>query len=417
MAQTFTYLVDSSGVIWQIAINTDGSLQQTEVGSLPSGSASLATKTVQDVIDSVSQDIRSVLGTTGSDAGILTDYVNRVSLKLLRQTNWTFLLSAPQYFMTRIGVTDYWLGATGTGPTGSYDTGLNITDLRTVKPATVYDRSNFRGLGQFDDAPLTYGFTNRDNVSVLGPPRAFKITLDNPSLLSVFPAPDNQNSYTPVPDPPLCSTSVGGALSSRTYFVKITIVDSNGGESAVNTQETKAFVPANSLLVVKSPKFNFTTADSGITYTGYKVYASIVSGNECVQNGGASIAFGSDFTESTGGLSTGTSLPPSSSTLAPMGGYLIEFRYFRKRTTLSSAGQTLQIPDDFFDVVVAGVNELAYRYLQKFDAAMLWKGTFQDGIREMIRDKHLLPNASSDFMRPDDAATPPTKNPIQNLIF
>lgn len=417
MPQTFTYLVDANGVVWQISANTDGSLQQTSISSLPSGSAALATKTVQDVINAVSQDIRSVLGTTGSDAAILTDYVNRVSLKILRQTNWTYLLSAPQYFMTRIGVTDYWLGATGSQPQGALDTGLNLTDLRTVKPATVYDRSNFRGLGRFDDAPLTYGFTNRDNVSTLGPPRAFKITLDNSSLMSIYPAPDNKNSYIPVPDPPLCTTSTGGALSARTYYVKISIVDSNGGESTVNTMETKVFVPANSLLVVKSPKFSFTAADSGITYTGYKVYASTTSGSECVQNGGSSITLGSDFTESNSGLSTGTALPLSTATLAPLGGYLIEFRYFKKRTQLSSVGQTIQIPDDFFDVVVAGVNELAYRYLQKFDAAMLWKGTFQDGIREMIRDKHLLPEPSSDFLRPDEAATPPTKNPIQNLIF
>src|SRR6185312_11640779 len=416
MSQTFTYLVDSAGGVWQISIATDGSLQQTSVGSLPSGSAALATHTVQDVINATSQDIRGVLGTTGGDSNILIDYVNRISLKLLRQSNWKFLLSAPQRFMTRLGVTDYWVGASGSAPVGAFDTSLNLTDLRTVKPDTFYDRSNLRNFGQYDDAPLSWGFANRDNVSTLGPPRAFKVTLDNPNLISLYPAPDNQNSYQPLPDPPLCVTSSGGALSARTYFVKITIVDSNGGESAASA-ETKVFVPAGSLLVVKSPAFSFTAVDSGIQYTGFKVYASTVSGNECLQNGGNSIAFNSDFTESTGGLSTGTTLAPTSSTIAPMGGYLIEFRYFKKRVQLSSAGQTIQIPDDFFDVVVAGVNHLAYVYLQKTDLAMFWKGTFQDGLKEMIRDKNLFPEAGSDFMRPDSSAVMPTKTPIQNLVF
>ena len=134
MSQTFQYLVDSSSVVWQISVNTDGSIQQTSVGSLPSGSSAQATKTVNDVINAVSQDVRQVLGTTGGDQGILIDYVNRISLKLLRQSNWYFLLSTPQRFMTRIGVNDYWVGTTGTAPVGAFDTGLNLSDVRTIKP-------------------------------------------------------------------------------------------------------------------------------------------------------------------------------------------------------------------------------------------------------------------------------------------
>jgi hypothetical protein len=401
MPQIFQYLVDSNSIIWQVGANTDGTLQTTQVGSIPSGSAAFATKTVQDVVNAVSQDVRQVLSNSGSDASILTDYVNRISLKILRQTNWQYLISAPQHFMTRLGVTDYWIGATGTGPIGSFDTSLNLTDLRSIKPGTVYDRTNLTVTGRYDDEPLSSSFADKGNIPTLGVPRNFKITLDNPFLLSLFPAPNNQNSFQPVPNPPLCITTSGGALAKRTYYVKITLVDSNGGESAVNTAETAIFVPASSLLVVKSPVFSFSAADSGIQYTGYKVYASSTSRSECVQNGGTAITLGSDFTESVGGLSTGTSSAPTNSTIAPMGGYLIEFRYFKKRTQLSSLGQTIQIPDDFFDVVVAGVNWLAYSYLKRQDDAMMWRATFNEGLREMIRDKNLIPNATSDYMRPD----------------
>src|SRR6185437_2991909 len=94
------------------------------------------TTTVSSIINATSQDVRQVLGTTGGDQTILIDYVNRISLQLLRQSNWTFLLSGAQRFLTREGVNDYWLGTSGSNPVGSFDTGLNLTDLRTVKPDT-----------------------------------------------------------------------------------------------------------------------------------------------------------------------------------------------------------------------------------------------------------------------------------------
>lgn len=370
-----------------------------------------------DIINAVSQDVRQQLASTGSDTTILLDYINRISLKLLRQSNWNFILSAPQRFITRVGANDYWLGTVGTAPVGSYDTGLNLNDLRTVKPETVFDRSNYLIPGRYDDAPLSLGFATRDDISTLGIPRAFKVSPDNPYLFSLYPAPDNQNTYQPVPEPPLCLTTGGGALASRTYFVKLTLVDSNGGESTPNTVETPVVIPANSLLQVKSPVLPFTTTASGVQYTGYKVYAGTTSGGELLQNGGASITFGTDFTESVGGLSTGTAAVPTTSTLASMGGYLIEFRYYKKRVKIVAASQILQVPDDFFDIVVAGVNQLAYTYLQKMDQAMTWGQIFREGVREMIRDKQLFPEATSDFMRPDSASSTASKIPLQTQAF
>src|SRR5581483_10718665 len=112
--------------------------------------------TVQNILDGVAQDIRQQLSSQdpARGQGILLDYVNRAQLEILRASRFLFLLSAPQRFITQLGVTDYWLGEAGQPPAGCADTGLNLEDLRTIKPGTVYDRTNNVQLGRVEEAPL-----------------------------------------------------------------------------------------------------------------------------------------------------------------------------------------------------------------------------------------------------------------------
>src|ERR1700675_2046402 len=115
-----------------------------------------ATTTAQTIINSTAQDARQTLSATDPTNGQLTmlDYVSRISLEMLRASRWVFLLSTPQQFMTQLGVINYWIGPIGSAPPGTYDTGLNISNLRIVKPKSVYDRSNFTALGHVDEQPL-----------------------------------------------------------------------------------------------------------------------------------------------------------------------------------------------------------------------------------------------------------------------
>lgn len=97
---------------------------------------------------------------------------------------------------------------------------------------------------------------------------------------------------------------------------------------------------------------------------------------------------------------------PDTLTLMPPadGVYSIEFRYYKTRTAISALGTTLLIPDDYKDIVVAGVNYLAALFLKKFDEAQVWKTEYENGKREMIRDANLFPR--EDFIRPDYVAIP-----------
>src|ERR1041385_5751870 len=107
----------------------------------------------QDVINASSQDLRKQLQASGTDLDILLDYASRAQTKILRASRWPFLLSDAQLFITKMQVTDYWVGATGTGPAGSYDTGLNITDMYRIKDDTVMDRSNNIAISRVESQP------------------------------------------------------------------------------------------------------------------------------------------------------------------------------------------------------------------------------------------------------------------------
>jgi hypothetical protein len=75
-------------------------------------------------------------------------------------------------------------------------------------------------------------------------------------------------------------------------------------------------------------------------------------------------------------------------------------------------GTVLQVPDDYKDIVIAGVNAFACLFLKKFDEAGPWQQMYQDGKRQMIRDANLFPR--EDFIRPDYVATPQDHPDIYN---
>lgn len=106
-----------------------------------------------------------------------------------------------------------------------------------------------------------------------------------------------------VPASPSLSQSSGGSLNATTYYVKTTYVNQFG--ETTGSVEANFAVAANNLLVVTSP----ATAGTGVgVATGYNVYVSNSSGTETKQNS-QSIPIGTNWTEPTGGLTAGASLP------------------------------------------------------------------------------------------------------------
>lgn len=362
----------------------------------PSGAPSSTTLTVQNIISATSQDIRSLLSSTGNDAVILIDYCNRVSLDLLRASHWTFLNSAPQRFITRYGQTDYWLGATGLHPAGSVDTTLNLSNINSINDARVFDRSNFVPLTRTSEKPLLVSYSQADGDMKLYQPLLWRNAVDTPYLLNLYPAPDNANAYQPSPLPPLCETTTSGALAARTYYVRVSFVDSKGNESNASAA-TKTYVPVNKLLKVKAPQPAFASTATGVTYNQYKVYASTVSGSEQLQTASAQPTTG-DWTEPGTGLISGAAYPTVNS-LETLGGYVIEFRYAENRVQLTTAQQTLQIPDDYKDIIIAGVNFYAAQYLKLPSEAQLWGSFYQEGIKAILSDN--APSGQADYLRPD----------------
>lgn len=102
-----------------------------------------------------------------------------------------------------------------------------------------------------------------------------------------------------IPAAPSLSASAGGALAATTYYVKITYT-SGIGESQTSPEGSLA-VAANDVLSVTSP-----SASPAIT--GYNVYVSTATGTETKQTA-TPIAIGTNWTEPTSGLISGTAPP------------------------------------------------------------------------------------------------------------
>ena len=377
---------------------------------IPSSSAPrlfTATTTAQSVMNAVSQDLRNQLVATNQpDASILLDYVNRVSLDLMKVSKWWFLLSPVYQFYTQMGVTNYWVGPVAQNPFGTYDTQLNLADLRYVKPKSVIDRSNFRPLGSILEQPISAKLNYTDGTARPGRPAVWRQDEATPNVINIYPAPDNQNDYSPQPEPPICGITSGGSLPARIYFVTVTFVDSLGGESTA-PYTTEIYIPANMLVVVNPPQEPTGGSASGIQYNRYNVYAASVGTNEITNlitqqttQQATLISTNAAWTEPTSGLTTSGEAPPGNSTIEPIDGYLIEFRYFRQIAQITSAGQILQIPDDYKHVFIAGVNSLAFQYLFRGQEAQMWEARYQQGMAKIVRDLNFMSKVG-DYISPD----------------
>lgn len=365
---------------------------------IPGGGATSSTNrnttTYSDIATLVARDAsRSI----SPDHPVLLDYINRVCLELLRVSRWVFLESDPQYFITKKGVSDYWIGPTANLPVGGCDTGLNLSDVDRIKKDSVYDRSNFYRMKEVPDAPNYTTIWYQDRAPRLNLPGVYKTTYENPNLFSIYPAPMDNNVYQPVPPPPVCTVSTSGGLGARIYYVRTTYVDSIGNESTASANSTRVSVPANKVLVVKTPEPLLQTAESGATYSSYKVYVGTVDGSETLQSGVVNI--GTDWTEPNTGLVAGAAWPTTNS-IEPMNGFLIEFSYYKTRQIATDFSQIIQIPDEYKDVVVAGVSFYVANYQKQREDAQTWMAIYREGIKGMIRDKNLFPKGA-DFIRPD----------------
>lgn len=333
--------------------------------------------------------------------------MNRVQLQIMRASRWVFLQSPPQRFVTQMGRSDYWIGPAGSGPLDVVDTGLNISNIGPIKTDTFYDQSNYRLLKRTSEQILGAQFAFRDSSSRLAPPRQWRNAPDTPCVINLYPAPDNQNNYQPVPEPPALSSVTGGSLPNRVYFVRTTFVDSLGNESSASI-EGRAFVPAGSILVVQPPQ-EIPNAASGIKYNRFNVYIFNGGTNLSLSSGSEILATSSPlpttlaYQEPLGGFVPGQLSFPTSNAIEPMGGYLIEFRYYQAKPQINNLSNALLIPSDYFDVLVAGVNYFTAQFLKDESAQQYWQQEYQSGITGMIRDKNLFPKGPA-FMSPDPSS-------------
>jgi hypothetical protein len=439
--------------------------------------------TIQQIVNSTTTDIMNQIGVNHP---ILLDYCNRINYNILRNTKWDFLLSDVQSFITRQGVTSYWIGATGQGPQGTFDTGLDITDIKWVQHGSVYDRSNFLNLGSVAAMPVSAVLNYTDGSSRPGRPCVYRNNVDTPFILNIYPAPDQQNNQAPQPEPILTSVTSGvgsvialtpqnpginyvigdtvtlvqGAASSataqvtalveengiaavtlvtggsgyktglvavsggtgteatfnivatagnvlpaRTYNLVATLVDALGNESTAPDYTTPLYIPAGSLAVGYSPSLLVPTNDAGVPYSSWNIYASAtntVPQNATKQNSVA-IPIGTNWTEPNTGLTTSGVGPPSYNACSTYNGYIIQFRYYETETPITTFTQTLQIPDRYTDVMVAGVNWLALKFLNRAPEAQEWYVTYHTGLVSMVRDRNQA-NRFADYISPDPSS-------------
>ena len=381
---------------------------------IPAGNTSFlysATTPAQTILNSVSQDVRRTLSATVPDDGasVLLDYVNRTSLELLRISRWNFLMSPIQRFFTQLGVVNYWIGPSGQASAGQYDTNLNLTDVRLIADGSVVDRTNFRLLHRVNQMPISAVQMYPDETQRMGRPTSWMQQPDIPNVLSIYPAPDDQNIYTPQPEPPLVRTVLGGTLPDRLYFVTTTFVDSFGKESTAPLA-AKIYVPAGFLLDVQAPTEPLIAGTTGVRYDRWNVY--VVDSSTVGTQSPDKIATlqnlvpllnSVDYVEPTTGITTSGVNPPSFNNVQPLYGYFIEFRYYRQRLQIIDARQLLQIPDDYRDVVIAGVNARAFQYLTRPMEAQQWYALYKEGITQIRRDINFQTWGGADYMTPDSA--------------
>ena len=370
--------------------------------------AALATTTVADILTACQRDLQERFD-TGPQSDLLIDYTDRIQKQILGHRRWDWMFSTAKRFITERGQTLYWIGPSGSEDVGMVDTGLDLSDVRQVKTGHVYDRSNWTEIFNVAESPNYMGWQNPDASYSESAPVQYRNDRLSPNVIGLSPAPDTGSDYEIVPQAPHSTTATGGALSARTYYVRVTFVDEAGNESAAS-ETARQWVAASKLITVQPPQPELTVGSAGITYPSYNVYASTTEGSETLQNVSPT-AIATAWTEDATGLTTSGASVPSESEIEPLRGYLIEFRYYKQHTPLISSDQTLLIPDEFKDVVVAGVNYLAAQYLHRTDSTrdavpevQFWAGAYQAGLQRLTKDQNPFPSGGA-FIRPDSTTT------------
>ena len=371
---------------------------------------------VQAIIDRVSQDCRNQLNSklAGNAQNALIDYTDRINKEMLRWSNWDFMVSGTAFFITQKGQTDYWVGPKSDRPSNCVQTNLNLPDVYQMRKDSVRDWSNFRGLKWMRIPALGPVLTFASGKSRSGQPANYSQDyINTPNIVSIYPAPDNQNVYQPIQSNPIVDVNPTpqGSLPLRMYFVKTTLVDSMGGESLAQTVGTAAAIPANNTCIVRSPQPMFTQAQNGAQYISYNVYAVSTSQaaggwdnnvdpqTETLQNV-SPIPIGTDWYEPSTGLTlTGVGTPTVNS-IMPLGGYIIGFQYLKARKDLITVDDVPQVPSRYIDIVVSGVSMYAWALIGDNEKALDNMKKYQDGYRQMVVDKNLFPEGI-EFIRPD----------------
>ncbi len=338
---------------------------------------------------------------TGAAASLLVDYANRIQQMILGKRHWDWMLSDPFQFITEVGQTEYWIGPTGAAPAGTVDTGLNFSNVRQLDRGNVWISDQWAPLWNSSEKPQSADWQNPDGSYKQGSPAEYRNDRQSPNIISIFPAPNDGNAYEMVPPPPQSTTAAGGALAARTYYLQATFTDEAGNEGAPSSPSARQWVAASKLITVRAPQPAVVIGTAGIGYTLYNVYVGTVDGSLTLQQ--ANIPVADDWTEAVSGLTTTGAAPPTDSDLEPLHGHVIGFRYYKQHTPLTATTDTFLIPDDFIDVVVAGMNWLGARYIRRPGAQAEWRQTFDEGMTRMRQDQNPWPGGMR-FVKPDMGA-------------
>ena len=362
---------------------------------LPSSStASIANTTVGDIVQCAQRNLKHALAASGTP-NLLITYVSDIHQQIMRRRRWKWAKSDPQRFVTERGQTSYWLGTSSQTPAGSVYTGHDFTDIQSLDTASV--RNLTTGVAMYDAGvpPMGNMDQTEDGAYEEDLPFQFYNSRIYPHLLEVFPSPDEGSEYQIVPPAPHGTVVASGALSARTYYLRATFVDEAGNESLPSTT-ARQWIAANELVKVKSPTVPVGAGSAGITYNRYRVYASTTEGSETLQ---ATTSIGTDWTEAGSGLTTNGATVPTTATIDPLRGYLIEFRYWRKHVNYTDLDEVLIVPDEYADVMCAGVTWMGAQYMKDWDFAHEWERIYQQGVARMSQNEE--PWEAATYIRPD----------------
>ena len=279
----------------------------------------MPTIAAQDIVNAVIQDSQGL--TTNRTA--LYDYTDRICQRILRESQWRFLLSDPVSFTTIPGVSSYTL-TSGPAPAGAFLTNLGLTNFASIAPGSMYNMSTGTKLEEDSDSETTLSsMVNRDGSLRQGPPRTYSNSITNPGTITIKPAPDSNNVYYPIPETPYATfaTAAGCTLPARTYYGVVTFVDSLGGESTGCRVPISVSVPASEVVTISSPLAPpGGTNATQVSYNAWNLYLGYSNGNYLIQNTNP-IPIGTSWTESIAGIFTGL-YPIPSITNVPVNSYL-----------------------------------------------------------------------------------------------